>query len=75
MHMNISSIKRDDIVECDVRGRRFHAQVTEDPQNGELSVLPLDKRINYFSVRSNQVVKHYRLMGRPRSKVSMQTAA
>ena len=40
-----------DLVLVDIRGRRFHARVTERPQRGELRLEPLTPHINYFHAR------------------------
>lgn len=63
--MNITSVSPGDIVECDIRGIRFFATV-EETGKGELHVRPHTKQINYFHVKANQVVGHYRKMGKSR---------
>jgi len=63
--MNITSVSAGDIVECDVRGIKFYATV-EETAKGELKVQPHSKQINYFRVRSNQVIGHFKKMQRNR---------
>jgi hypothetical protein len=55
-----------DIVEVDHHGRRFHALVTSS-QPGGLALAPLDRRVNYHSCRSREVVGHWVKRGRPRA--------
>jgi hypothetical protein len=63
--MRLEGIQTGDIVEVDHNGRRFHAIVTA-PAPGGLAVAPLDRRINYYSARSREVVGHWSKRGRPR---------
>jgi hypothetical protein len=44
-----------DLVLVDIRGRRFHARVTERPVRGELRLEPLTPHINYFHARPRDV--------------------
>ena len=61
--MRLSGVKGGDIVECDVRGRRFHATVTKPTDDG-LDVRPLQSGVNYFHVSARQVLHHWRKAGR-----------
>ena len=64
--MRLEGILAGDIVEVDHHGRRFHALVT-GAQAGGLALAPLDRRINYHSCRSREVVGHWVKRGRPRT--------
>ena len=63
--MRIEGIQTGDIVEVDRNGRHFHAIVT-GPSPGGLALQPLDRRVNYYSARSREVVGHWAKRGRPR---------
>jgi hypothetical protein len=63
--MRLEGIQAGDIVEVDLKGRRFHALVT-GPAPGGLALAPTDRRINHFSCRSREVVGHWVKRGRPR---------
>ena len=62
--MNLSTVRAGDIVQCDVRGRRFYALVetkTSTPgTRTRLAVRPITNGINFFEVRATQVVGHWR---------------
>jgi hypothetical protein len=64
--MRLEGIQAGDIVEVDHHGRRFHALVMGS-QSGGLALAPLDRRVNYHSCRSREVVAHWAKRGRPRS--------
>jgi hypothetical protein len=64
--MRLESIQTGDIVEVDHKGRRFHAVVT-GPAPGGLALQPTDRRINYYSCRSREVIGHWVKRGRPRA--------
>jgi hypothetical protein len=64
--VRLEGILTGDIVEVDHHGRRFHALVT-GAQTGGLALAPLDRRINYHSCRSREVVGHWVKRGRPRT--------
>jgi hypothetical protein len=63
--MRLEGIQTGDIVEIDHNGRRFFALVT-GPAAGGLALQPTDRRINYYSARSREVVGHWAKRGRPR---------
>lgn len=69
--MNVQSVRKGDVVECDVRGRRFFALVTRDPQPGAsggprtITIRPITPSISFRVVNAPQVIGHYR-----RSKTS-----
>lgn len=63
--MRLEGIQTGDIVEVDLRGRRFYALVTA-PAPGGLAVAPIDRRINHYSCRSREVIGHWAKRGRPR---------
>jgi len=64
--MRLEGIHTGDIVEVDHNGRRFHAVVTGSAPGG-LTVQPTDRRVNYYSARSREVVGHWSKRGRPRA--------
>jgi hypothetical protein len=64
--VRLEGILAGDIVEVDHHGRRFHALVT-GAQAGGLALAPLDRRINYHSCRSREVIGHWVKRGRPRT--------
>jgi hypothetical protein len=64
--MRLEGIQTGDIVEVEHNGRRFHAIVTGSSPGG-LTVQPTDRRVNYYSARSREVVGHWAKRGRPRS--------
>jgi hypothetical protein len=64
--MRLEGIHTGDIVEVDHNGRRFHAVVT-GPAPGGLTVQPTDRRVNYYTARSREVVGHWSKRGRPRA--------
>lgn len=64
--MRLEGILAGDIVEVDHHGRRFYALVTSS-QPGGLALAPLDRRVNYHSCRSREVVGHWVKRGRPRA--------
>ena len=64
--MRLEGIQTGDIVEIDRNGRRFHAVVTGSAPGG-LSVQPTDRRVNYYTARSREVVGHWAKRGRPRA--------
>lgn len=64
--MRLEGIKTGHIVEVDRLGRRFHAIVT-GPAPGGLALQPIDRRVNYYSCRSREVVGHWAKRGRGRS--------
>lgn len=68
--MNITGVRAGDIVECDVRGRRFFALSTGDPQGASggqrtIPIRPITPGISFRVVNAPQVIGHYR-----RSKTS-----
>lgn len=62
--MRLQGIRAGDIVLCDVKGRRFHAEVTTTPTSAELEVRPLLRGITYRRVSSRSVLEHWRKAGR-----------
>lgn len=61
--MRLEGIKTGHIVEVDRLGRRFHAIVT-GPAPGGLALQPIDRRVNYYTCRSREVVGHWAKRGR-----------
>ena len=43
--MRLQGIRAGDLVLCDVKGRRFHAEVTTTPSGAELEIRPLLRAI------------------------------
>jgi hypothetical protein len=66
--MRLEGIQAGDIVEVDRGGRRFHALVTGTAPGG-LQLAPTDRRVNYYTCRSREVVGHWVKRGRPRQTV------
>jgi hypothetical protein len=64
--MRLEGIQTGDIVEVDRQGRRFYAIVT-GPAQGGLALAPIDRRVNYYSARSQEVIGHWAKRGRPRT--------
>jgi hypothetical protein len=62
--MRLQGIRAGDLVLCDVKGRRFHAEVTTTPTGAELEVRPLLRGITYRRVTSRSVKEHWRRAGR-----------
>jgi hypothetical protein len=65
--MRLEGIKAGHIVEVDRRGRRFHAIVTGSGPGG-LELQPIDRRVNYYSCRSREVIGHWAKRGRTVSR-------
>jgi hypothetical protein len=63
--MRLEGIQTGDIVEVDHGGRRFHALVTGTAPGG-LAIQPTDRRVNFYSCRSREVIGHWVKRGRPR---------
>ncbi len=63
--MRLEGIGIGDVVEIDRHGRRFHALVTATAPGG-LTLQPLDRRVNYHTCRSQQVIGHWARRGRPK---------
>jgi len=64
--MRLEGIQRGDIVEVDRKGRRFYAIVTGAAPGG-LALAPTDRRVNYYTCRSREVIGHWAKRGRPRA--------
>jgi hypothetical protein len=62
--MRLQGIRAGDLVLCDVKGRRFHAEVTTTPTGAELEVRPLLRGITYRRVSARSVKEHWRKAGR-----------
>lgn len=59
--MTVGSIRKGDIVHCDVRGQRFFAVAVGDAGDGVVSIRPVAERsISVRSVRARQVIGHWR---------------
>ncbi len=64
--MRLDGIHPGDLVQVDMRGRLFHALVTDTTPDG-LALRPIERGINHYSCRARQVVVHWARRGRPRS--------
>lgn len=62
--MRLQGIRAGDLVLCDVKGRRFHAEVTTTPAGAVLEVRPLLPAVSYRRVSSRSVIEHWRKAGR-----------
>lgn len=62
--MRLQGIRAGDLVLCDVKGRRFHAEVTTSPTGAELEIRPLQHAVTYRRVTSRSVIEHWRKAGR-----------
>jgi hypothetical protein len=71
--MRLSAVSPGDIVECDVRGRRFYAFVTR-VAGSEAEVNPFHAAITYRHVTARQVIQHWRKAGRKRNSETEATA-
>lgn len=63
--MVLTSVREEDIVRVDKKGRIFLAVVTEK-EKGRVKIRPLDNRITYYEASSREIVTHYKKMGRAR---------
>jgi hypothetical protein len=65
--VNTAGVRDGDVIECDVRGRRFFALVQEKlpAQRGVFRVRPITAGVTYRTVKAVEVIGHYR-----RSKTS-----
>jgi hypothetical protein len=57
--VKLSGLKDGDIVEADVKGRRFYALVL-GREDRELRVQPIDNRISYYRVKAREVIGIWR---------------
>lgn len=57
--MNLTSIREHDIVEVDIKGRRFFAQVGPRDQTG-VAIKPITAGITWRHATARQVIGHYR---------------
>lgn len=61
--VRLAAIRPGDIIEADVKGRRFLARVvTKNDTN--LAVDPIPRNITHFSVRAREVIAHWQRRGR-----------
>lgn len=56
---SLATIKPGDIVECDIKGRRGYALVT-DKQGRSLSIKPLTPGFTWRNVTAYQIINHWR---------------
>ena len=57
--MLLARIRTGDLVEVDIRGRRFHAEVEGTDRDG-LAIRPLNRHETYRHASARQVVNHWR---------------
>jgi hypothetical protein len=55
--MTLKHVHRDDVVEVDIKGRRFRADV-EDVDGSVLRIRPLSRNISYRHASARQIVRH-----------------
>ena len=67
--MTLKHVHRDDVVEVDIKGRRFRADV-EAVDGSVLRIRPLSRNVSYRHASARQIVRHWRLAGRPRGSDS-----
>lgn len=58
---SLTTIKANDIVEGEVKGRRFYGYVQANPANGKVQVRPLDRNVTFRTLTARQVKRHWRL--------------
>lgn len=60
--MKLAGIRRGDVVECDVKGRRFYALVERAATADErqVDVRPITPGITYRRVTARQIIEHWR---------------
>lgn len=71
--MNLSGVRAGDIVEADIKGRRFYAAVDVPRVRGcrvQLAVTPITPGISYRTLTSRQVIGHWRASSATRSRHS-----
>jgi hypothetical protein len=64
--MRLEGVVTGDIVEVDIRGRRFLARVSGTIPGG-LTLAPIERHVNHFQCRAPQVIAHWAKRGRPRT--------
>jgi hypothetical protein len=57
--MRLTAIKPGDIVQCNKKGRLFHAKVVGASAAGTLRVQPLERNISYRHVTASDIVDHW----------------
>lgn len=60
--MRLTSLRVGDLVQCDIKGRRFHAEVLERA-GSDIEIRPLQNGVSYRHVRPRQVIAHWRKVG------------
>ena len=58
--MRLDGMFPGDVVECDINGRRFPADVGAK-DGGRLRIVPICRNISYRHAQPNQVTMHWRL--------------
>jgi hypothetical protein len=62
--VNITAVRVDDIVQCDIKGRIFYAVV--ETVDADLGIKPLERGVTWRHVTPRQVIGHWRKAGRMR---------
>jgi hypothetical protein len=69
--MRLDRIRPGDVVECEINGPRFRADVGAK-DSGRLRIVPICGNISYRHVQPNQVTRHWRLLSGTSKVVGMQ---
>ena len=57
--MRLTAIKPGDIVQCNKKGRLFHAKVIGAAAPGMLRVQPIERNISYRHVNASEIADHW----------------
>ncbi len=57
--MRLTAIKPGDIVQCNKKGRLFHAKVVGAVATGTLRVQPIERNISYRHVTASEIADHW----------------
>jgi hypothetical protein len=57
--MRLTAIKPGDIVQCNKKGRLFHAKVVGTGAAGTLRVQPIERNISYRHVAAGEIADHW----------------
>ena len=57
--MRLAAMRPGDLVQCDIKGRRFHAEVVGPAERG-IAIRPLQTGISYRHARPRDVIAHWR---------------
>jgi hypothetical protein len=65
--MQLASVRPDDIVRVNKKGRVFEAFVLRK-RTGELEIAPIQRGITYTTASAREVICHWAMRGRPRRR-------